>query len=31
LQTKQQQAERQLDEVRKDIKSEKLEAAKTEA
>ena len=31
LQTEQQQAERQLDEVRKDIKSEKLEAAKTEA
>ena len=31
LQTAQQQAERQLDEVRKDIKSEKLEAAKTEA
>ena len=31
LQNEQQQAERQLDEVRKDIKSEKLEAAKTEA
>lgn len=31
LQTEQQQAERQLDEVRKEIKSEKLEAAKTEA
>ena len=31
LQTAQQQAERQLDEVRKEIKSEKLEAAKTEA
>ena len=31
LQTEQQQAERQLDEVRKGIKSEKLEAAKTEA
>ena len=31
LQTEQEQAERQLDEVRKDIKSEKLEAAKTEA
>ena len=31
LQTEQRQAERQLDEVRKDIKSEKLEAAKTEA
>ena len=31
LQVKQQQAERQLDEVRKEIKSEKLEAAKTEA
>ena len=31
LQDEQQQAERQLDEVRKDIKSEKLEAAKTEA
>ena len=31
LQTEQQQAERQLDEVRKAIKSEKLEAAKTEA
>ena len=30
LQTEQQQAERQLDEVRKEIKSEKLEAAKTE-
>ena len=31
LQTKQQQAERQLDEMRKEIKSEKLEAVKTEA
>ena len=31
LQTEQLQAERQLDEVRKEIKSEKLEAAKTEA
>ena len=31
LQTEQRQAERQLDEVRKLIKSEKLEAAKTEA
>lgn len=31
LQTEQQQAEQQLDEVRKEIKSEKLEAAKTEA
>ena len=31
LQTEQQQAERQLDEVRKEIKSEKLEAAKTDA
>ena len=31
LQNEQQQAERLLDEVRKDIKSEKLEAAKTEA
>lgn len=31
LQTEQQQAERQLDEVKQDIKSEKLEAAKTEA
>ena len=31
LQNEQQQAERQLDEVRKYIKSEKLEAAKTEA
>ena len=31
LQNEQQQAERQLDEVRKDINSEKLEAAKTEA
>ena len=31
LQTEQEQAERQLDEVRKEIKSEKLEAAKTEA
>ena len=31
LQTEQQQAEQQLDEVRKGIKSEKLEAAKTEA
>ena len=31
LQTEQKQAERQLDEVRKGIKSEKLEAAKTEA
>lgn len=31
LQTEQRQAERQLDEVRKGIKSEKLEAAKTEA
>lgn len=31
LQDEQQQAERQLDEVRKEIKSEKLEAAKTEA
>ena len=30
LQTEQRQAERQLDEVRKEIKSEKLEAAKTE-
>ena len=30
-QTEQRQAERQLDEVRKEIKSEKLEAAKTEA
>ena len=29
LQTEQKQAERQLDEVRKRIKSEKLEAAKT--
>ena len=31
LQDEQQQAERQLDDVRKEIKSEKLEAAKTEA
>ena len=31
LQTKQRQAEQQLDKVRKEIKSEKLEAAKTEA
>lgn len=31
LQTEQKQAERQLDEVRKEIKSEKQEAAKTEA
>ena len=31
LQTEQQQAEQQLDEVRKEIRSEKLEAAKTEA
>ena len=31
LQTEQRQAERHLDEVRKEIKSEKLEAAKTEA
>ena len=31
LQTEHQQAERQLDEVRKDIKSEKLKAAKSEA
>lgn len=31
LQTEQQQAEQQLDDVRKEIKSEKLEAAKTEA
>ncbi|MBM6735524.1 plasmid recombination protein [Mediterranea massiliensis] len=31
LQTEQQQAERQLDEVRKEIRSEKLETAKTEA
>ena len=31
LQTEQRQAERQLDEVRKEIKSEKLEAAKAEA
>lgn len=31
LQTEQRQAERQLNEVKKDIKSEKLEAAKTEA
>ena len=31
LQTEQQQAEQQLDNVRKEIKSEKLEAAKTEA
>ena len=31
LQTEQQQAERQLGEVRKEIRSEKLEAAKTEA
>lgn len=31
LQTEQRQAERQLDEVRKEIKSEKLEIAKTEA
>ena len=31
LKTEQRQAERQLDEVRKEIKSEKLEAAKTEA
>ena len=31
LQTEQRRAERQLDEVRKEIKSEKLEAAKTEA
>lgn len=31
LQTEQQQAELQLDEVRKEIKSEKLEAVKTEA
>ena len=31
LQTEQRQAERQLDEVKKEIKSEKLEAAKTEA
>ena len=30
MQTEQQQAERQLDEVKKEIKSEKLEAAKTE-
>lgn len=30
LQTEQRQAERQLNEVKKDIKSEKLEAAKTE-
>ena len=30
LQTEQQQAERQLEEVRKEVKSEKLEAAKTE-
>ena len=31
LQTEQRQAERQLDEVRQEVKSEKLEAAKTEA
>ena len=31
LQAEQRQAERQLDEVRKEIKSEKLEIAKTEA
>ena len=31
LQTEQQQAEQQLDEVRQEVKSEKLEAAKTEA
>ena len=31
LQTEQKQAEQQLDEVRKEIRSEKLEAAKTEA
>ena len=31
LKTEQQQAERQLDEVKQDIKSEKLEAAKTDA
>lgn len=31
LQTEQRQAEQQLDDVRKEIKSEKLEAAKTEA
>lgn len=31
LQTEQQQAEQQLDEVRLEVKSEKLEAAKTEA
>ena len=31
LQTEQRQAERQLDEVRKEVNSEKLEAAKTEA
>ena len=31
LQTKQQQAEQQLDEVRQEVKSEKLEVAKTEA
>ena len=31
LQTEQQQAEQQLDEVRQEVKSEKLEVAKTEA
>ena len=31
LQTEQQQAEQQLDKVRQEVKSEKLEAAKTEA
>lgn len=31
LQTEQQQAEQQLDEVRQEVKSEKLEAAKTKA
>ena len=31
LQTEQQQAEQQLDEVRQEVKSEKLDAAKTEA
>lgn len=31
MQTEQRQAERLLDEVKKEIKSEKLEAAKTEA
>lgn len=31
LQTEQQQAEQQLDEIRQEVKSEKLEAAKTEA